>query len=214
MTTTQTQSQTDKQYLHTLIAGAFLPFIQSTFMALVVFCVTWLIAWMVFDVLDPHKPAIFCGAITWAWMMWKLFRHWLALTTPALEVLTQRDINNDGVIGQPQPVEEAPRVIRIQIIKDNGHVSDTIDLPCDDDQLSTLARGLLNGLPFSETMWTGKGKPFSSREFRSLRDVMMKRGLCEYINDADPRAGIRLTDDGRALMENFAAPHSPTEGDA
>lgn len=202
----------DKQYLHTFGAGAFLPLMQSTISALIVTLAVWLICWMVFGMLDPHKPAIFIGVVVWLWMWWKLQLHWFALTA----VNMMQDFMDDGQLNnsnQPEVTEEAPKVIRIQLIKENGHIGETIDLPADRESLGTLARGLLNGMPFSERFWTGRGKPFSTNTFRALKDAMMKRGLCEYISESDPRQGIQLTDAGRAVMETFALPHSPTEED-
>jgi len=209
----QPQNQSNREYLHTLRAGAFLPFMQATFMALVITIVIWLIAAFVFNAMDPYKPAILLGSIAWAVMLFRLFSHWLNLTT--VETLIQRDINGDGVIGQtaPAPVTEpAPRVVRIRldtISADQHYQSNTITFPCDDDQLQALAKGLISGLPFSEKFWTGKGKPFSVNMFREVRDVMKTHDLCEYVNDADPRQGIRLTATGRALMEKIASPTPP-----
>lgn len=209
--TSKPHPHAEREYLHTMSAGAFLPFMQASIMASVVFIVTYAIASLVFDAVDPHKPALLLGALTWLWMLYRLFRHWLNLTT--IEQVFNQDFNGDGVIGDADPVEpkrEANPVIRIQLVKENGHVSDSVELPCDDEQLSKLATGLLNGLPFTEFFWTGKGKPFSTNTFRELRDVMMKRGMCEYVNPSQPRQGIKLTDEGKRVMEYFAAPHSPT----
>lgn len=208
----QLPTTNDKQYLHTFGAGAFLPLMQSTISALIVTLAVWLICWMVFGMMDPHKPAIFIGVVVWLWMWWKLQLHWFALTA----VNMMQDFMDDGQLNnsnQPEVTEEAPKVIRIQLIKENGHIGETIDLPADRESLGTLARGLLNGMPFSERFWTGRGKPFSTNTFRALKDAMMKRGLCEYISESDPRQGIQLTDAGRAVMETFALPHSPTEED-
>jgi hypothetical protein len=208
----QLPTTNDKQYLHTFGAGAFLPLMQSTISALIVTLAVWLICWMVFGMMDPHKPAIFIGVVVWLWMWWKLQLHWFALTA----VNMMQDFMDDGQLNnsnQPEVTEEAPKVIRVQLIKDNGHIGETIDLPADRESLGTLARGLLNGMPFSERFWTGRGKPFSTNTFRALKDVMMKRGLCEYISESDPRQGIQLTNEGRAVMETFALPHSPAEED-
>lgn len=207
----QVKPHAEREYLHTLSAGALLPFMQASIMAVVVSIVTYAIASLVFNAIDPHKPALLFGALAWLWMLYRLFRHWLTLT--AIEQVFNQYFDGDGVIGSSEPVaqkHEASPVIRIQLVKDNGHVSDTLELPCDDEQLSKLAKGLLNGLPFTEFFWTGKGKPFSTNAFRELRDVMMKRGLCEYVNPSQPRQGIRLTDEGKSVMKVFAAPHSPT----
>lgn len=201
----------DKQYLWSYGAGAFLPLMQAGITAAIVTIAAWVIGALVFGWLDPHKPAIALGTLTLVWRWWVLQGHWFALTTA--ELITNYDINNDGMIGSAEQVEaedEAPRVIRIQLIKDNGHVSDMIDLPASEAQLSALASGVLNGMPFSERMWTGKGKPFSTESFRKLKDAMLKRDLAEYINEEEPRQGIRLTEAGRAVMQEFALPHSPT----
>ena len=102
-------------------------------------------------------------------------------------------------------------VIQLDTVKEDGHYqvgdqTDNINLPCDDAQLQTLALGLINGMPFSEKQWTGKDKPFSTNQFRELRDAMKFNGLTEYVNEADPRQGIRLTAAGRAVMEECASP--------
>jgi hypothetical protein len=203
----------DREFLFRYGPGAVLPLMQATIPAVVITIAIYAIAAMGFELIDPHKPALFAGIVTWIIQWFKLQRHWFNLT--AIEHAI-RDLADDGMLNNsvPLPVqEEAPRIIRIQLIKDNGHVSDTIQLPCDDEQLSTLAKGLLNGLPFSEKFWTGDGKPFSTNQFRELCDVMNKRGLCEFVNPNAPKQGRRLTDEGRAVMENFASPHSPTAED-
>jgi hypothetical protein len=143
--------------------------------------------------------------------IFRLFRHWLSLTT--VEKKLQIDINGDGVIGNVnQPtVKSGARKVRIELekIQDSHYQSNTIDFPCDDDQLYALAMGLMNNIPFSERAWTGTGKPFSTNDFRDVKDVMKKHGLVEYVNDTDVRQGMRLTATGRALMEKITLP-SPT----
>ncbi len=214
-TTPATSQHAERQYLHTLVAGALLPLAQSTITALVVAIGTYAIAAIVFDAVDPHKPAILFFAITWVFMLLKLQRHWLSLT--AVEKIMQMDLNRDGVIGEATEQAEAqPRrvVIMMDRVKENGHYevgdqSALVKLPCDDEQLHTLAMGLINGLPFSEKQWTGKDKPFSTNEFRELRAEMQKHDLIEYVNDKDPRQGIRLTDAGRAVIEEYAASPTP-----
>jgi len=206
-----THPHAEREYLHSFTAGAALPFAQASIMGLVVFIVSWLIARMVFDAVDPHKSAILFGSGTWVWYLFKLFKHWLTLT--AVETILQRDINGDGMIGdveQPTVKNEARRVrIELEKIQDGHYQSNTIDFPCDDEQLYTLAMGLMNNIPFSERAWTGTGKPFSTNEFREIKVVMKKHALVEYVNDADVRQGMRLTAEGRALMEKIALP-SPT----
>ena len=213
MNTQPNTPQHDRQFLHTMTAGAYLPFTQSTIVASVVAIGTWLIMWMIFDVVDPHKPAIVLFFITWIGMIAKLYRHWFTLTS--VEQFLQQDLNGDGVIGDVDQPTDTPRrvVIQMDTVKEDGHyqVGDSsalIKLSVSDDQLHTLAMGLMNGMPFSEKQWTGKGKPFTSNEFRTLRDEMRDANLTEYVNEKDPRQGIRLTEAGNAVMKEYA--DSPT----
>ena len=104
------QSQhTDRQYLHTLVAGAWLPLFQSTIFAGVIGIVVLTIAYFVFDARDPFKWSIVSFVIAWAYMIWTFLRHWLSLTT--VEQIIQQDINGDGVIGEatPQPTARPRR---------------------------------------------------------------------------------------------------------
>ncbi len=204
----QTRPHAEREYLHTFTAGALLPMVQATLLAGGVFLGVWITARLVFDAVDPHKSAILFSVITWVWTIFRLFRHWLSLTT--VETILQRDINGDGMIGnvaQPSAQSEA-RKIRIELSKvtEGRYQSNTIDFPCDDEQLNTLAMGLINGMSFSEKTWAGEGKVFSSPEFRALKDVMKKHNLAEYVSEKDVRQGMRLTEEGRALMEKIAPP--------
>lgn len=208
------QQHSERAYLHTMIAGAFLPFFQSLMLGLVVTIATWLIAALVFDVIDPHKPAILCGVLAWATMLWRLLRHWINLTT--IERVIGVDLNRDGVIGdddQPEAEEEAPQVLRVQLIKENGHISDTFDLPGGEQAFRILSKGVVNGLPISERQWTPKknGKPYGSDTWRKLCDVMRARELWEYVDPENIEQGMRTTKSGMQFHQRFAdLPHSPT----
>jgi hypothetical protein len=207
----------EREYLHTLSAGALLPFAQASGFAFVIFVAVYVIGEIALNLIDPHKPAVFIGVMAWVWMLYRLLRHWLRLTMPEI-VTVIKDISDDGRLNNSvqAEAEEEPSYIRIQLVKENGHVADMINLPGDEHKLAALAQGLLNGMPFSEKMWTPEkaGKPFSTNTFRALKDVMLKRGLCEYSNPNEPRQGIRLTEEGRQVMQHLARPHSPTEEEA
>lgn len=215
METQHQQPHAERQYLHTLVAGAWLPFVQSTLTALVIAIGTWVITYFVFDLRDPHKWAITIFVIVWIYMLVTLQRHWLNLTT--VEEFFQQDINGDGVIGEATEQQSAkPRrvVIQLDTVKEDGHyqVGDSsalVNLPCSDDQLYTLAQGLSNGMSFSEKVWTGNGKPFSTADFRNLRAEMFKHNLIEYVNEKDKRQGIRLTSAGAAVMKECVTSPTP-----
>lgn len=206
----------EREYLHTFTAGVLVPMAQATSLAIGVFAGIWLIGRVVFDAVDPLICATPLAVITWLGVLFLLFRHWLQLTAiPAIQNAIN-DFVDDGQLNnsvQPSAQSEA-RKVRIEVQKiDRGHFqSNTIDFPCDDEQLYTLAMGLMNNIPFTERAWTGAGKPFSTNEFREVKDVLKKHLLVEYVSDADPRQGMRLTAEGRALMEKIALPSpAPSE---
>lgn len=103
----------------------------------------------------------------------------------------------------PGQLDEWPRDVDATTM-----ISDTVDgqisnyhLPADDQQLAALARGLLvDGAPFSERRWTGRGKPFSDVGFEKLRGEMIRRGLAYWKNGKDKRQGSDLTVAGRRVL--------------
>jgi len=190
----------NKQYLHDFTPGATLPLAQSVLTAIIIGVAVYVVAAVGFDALDPIRPALVIGTLSLAGMWILSMRRWWDLT--ALERALHLDLNGDGHIGEPEPTPEPP-TIRVHISKDDhGHYeSNTYDVPASAEQLEALAAGLLNGQPFTEREWAGKDKPFSSQEFRALRSDMLRRGLIELVNDKDPRQGYRLTEEGRAVMQ-------------
>ena len=199
-------SYAERQFLHTFVAGVLLPLGQSVTTGLVICIAGYTLAVTVFDAVDPFKSALTFGIVSMAITYLYLQRRWLSLT--ALERALNVDLNDDDVIGE----EPEPQTVHIKLeeVRENGHYhADIFDLPASPDQLSTLALGLMNNMPASEKQWTGKGKPFSSQGFRTLKNEMIKRGLMELTNPKDARQGHSLTKAGRAVMKHFASP-SPT----
>lgn len=192
----------NKEYLHTSTAGAGLPFAQAIITGVLMFVGTWLLGWLIFDLTDPIKPAVILSVVTViAVWLWRLLQ-WANLTN--IENLTGLDLNRDGVVGTKEP-----EVIRIKMSQLNdgrngaSYQSSEMDLPVTRVQLETLARGMLGGMPFSERVWAGPGKPFSSNEYRMLRSVMIRRELLELANEKDPRQGYALTEKGWSVMGYF-----------
>lgn len=192
-------SYADKQFLHSFIAGAALPLLQALITALMCGGVVTIIAWMIFDVIDPWKYGVMIFLIVLVAMWIYLQGRWLSLT--AVEKWIQVDLDHNGVIGKKEPER-----VRVEVHDDGGgsalHV-DIVDLPASVDQLRTFAQGLLAGMGASEKYWTGKGKLFSKQEFRDLRGEMVKRGLLAYINPGAPLQGYELTKAGRAVMRKM-----------
>jgi hypothetical protein len=191
----------DRQFLHTFLAGALLPLVQATITAVMAFIGTMTLLY-IFNAIDLLKPALITASVVWVLTWLYLQRRWLNLT--AFERMTGIDINGDGQIGKPAKNSE-PLVIRLDQVGSNGHYrSQTMALDVTTEQLRILAQGLLNGDSFGERKWTGSGKPFSSRQFRNLRSVWLKRGLLEVVSDKDGRQGFDFTDEGWATLEKLA----------
>lgn len=202
------ENNSNKAFLHTLGAAAWVPLAQSFITALVATMALGLI-FAALDVRRWWNYALAGGVLTMCAMWWILVRHWFRLTN--LEMLTGWDINGDGVVGEEvaspaarSDIEEATVKVTLNRISDAGHFSGTyFNLPCKPSQLRELAEGLLDGRPFTEREWTGGNGPFSSGgdgTFRRLRAELLKQGLIELASEKDARQGYVLTDDGAKFM--------------
>jgi hypothetical protein len=203
----------NKAFLHTREAAAWVPLAQSVITAVIFGLVLTVGLSLVLDAANVRRWWLWslgCGSmtalLTMCAMWWMLVRHWFRLTN--LERLTGIDFNRDGVIGEEvaspaarNDMEEAEMKVTLNRISEAGHFSGNyFNLPCRPSQLRELAEGLLDGRPFTEREWTGAGKPFSSAAFRGLRSELLKQGLIELASEKDARQGYVLTDDGAGFM--------------
>ena len=130
-----------------------------------------------------------------------------------LERLLGVDLNNDSVIGQPQPdLPALPESVHIELIQDQGRRGDYIDLPATPTQLKALASGIVNqNRQFALTLWAGEAGIFTRPQFEKLRAELIDRGLAEWKKADAPNQGCKLTPQGLAVMRYFASDHySPT----
>jgi hypothetical protein len=192
----------NREYLHTTGAGVVVPFLQTMVTGILVFMGAWLLGWLVFDLLDPIKPAIVLMVLaTVGVWLWRL-SQWANLAR--MEKLTGLDLNRDGVVGNKNGDVVQLKWSRLNQGQNGpSYQSGEMNLPVSREQLITLAEGLTSGLVFSENTWCGPGKVFSINEFRGLRTVMYKRGLIELANEKDVRQGYQLTEDGWEVMEHI-----------
>lgn len=203
----------EKQFLHTYTAGAMLPLTQASITALLVFVGSLVIGYFVFDIIDPSKPAIILAVIAWIGTWLSRQRMWAYLAT--FERVTGIDINNDGVIGDAEDKPKRdPIIVRIDEVNNGHYKSNTHEFPdwLTDEQLATLARGLINlNRPFSRREWTTRSRLFSDDQYRELQSFFIRHGLIEPSGKTS-RGGFELTNAGRAAMTEFAdVPPSPTE---
>jgi hypothetical protein len=190
----------DRQFLHTYLAGALLPLVQATITAVMVMVATVALLYS-FDALELVKPAVVLGLLTWVGTWLYLQRRWLSLTS--LERVLNFDINGDGRIGRPEPKPET--VIRVDKVKSNGHFQQMkYTFSISDDQLLEFARGMLTGKPISRRRWAGPDKPFSDGEYRTFQSELIKWQLIEPGGN-----GFILTEEGEEFFENYVEQHGP-----
>lgn len=206
---TQTrQSEGVRIHYQTPGAGLALPAGQAAatgaFIGLAVLAIAYLAGW--------PKPWAW-GLLTWllvqaaAWL-WLLL-GWRGVVLNRLEQMTQHDLNKDNFIGPPITSN-----VRIELSENGGQTTRFINLPGSEEQIAGLARGLLEGLSFTEAAWTGAGRPFTRSQFVAVRDEMIRRGLARWHNPGSPARGASLTNKGRAIMKQLSSqPPHPLEDD-
>ncbi|SRR6266498_2516572 len=198
----------EKQFLHTVGAGAWLPLLQAFITGVILFVLAAAFCY-VFNVWDWFAPSLIIGAVAMVAMWLVLQFRWLDLTK--LERVMGADLNGDGRVG---PVQTRRSVhVQIDHIKGPGHLESgkMFDLPISEEQLLELARGTLAGIPFAEKKWCGAGLPFSLNEFRWLRAELIKRELLQMANVRDVRQGYVWTEEAMRFFEELRDV-SPTSG--
>ena len=203
------ESPAGRQHLHTLTAGAWLPFMQSVITGFIAGLVTLVLAWL-FRARSIWTWGGVTGVLAWGLTWYQHQRHWFSLT--ALEQATGLDLNRDGVIGDPRqvPPERIITVRMEEVNSDGAWHQQRFDLPATETQMEELAVGiLLQHRTFTHREWTGSAAPFSDAEFRDLRRELVKRELIRLTSDKDPRQGFKLTLAGRKMLEQFL-PDAPS----
>lgn len=215
---TQPAPTNEKQFLHQYTPGALLPLLQSFITSIITFLLVFVLMWMVFDVLDPHKPALVIALIVLL-ISW-VSRQKMWVTLAQLERWTGLDLNNDHKIAD-EPIEEVqPKTSTVyidlrKISRDGGYSNSKFPLPkgVTEEHLAQIARDMFTmGRTFTETQLSGPGK-ISLPKFRQLRAVMKTQGLCEKIGTAD-NADFELTDEGEAWLRSYLPSPAPSEEDA
>ena len=202
------ESAAGRQHLHTLTAGAWLPFVVSLITGFIFGLVALVLAWQ-FRARSPltwaSVTAVLAMGLTW----YQHQQHWFSLTK--LEEVTGLDINRDGVVGDPAqlPPERKVHVSLEEIDSEGGNHTRYFDLP-NESRMEELAIGLMiQHRPFTHREWSGAQGIFSDAEFRDLRRLLLQRGLIKPASEKDARQGFMLTLAGRKVLEQFL-PEAPS----
>lgn len=179
-----------------------IPGLQAFVTGVVVALPVGLVAALV-DFPSPWQIGLVTWALTQALVWAGLLLRWMDIVS-ALENFLQKDLNGDGFIGDEEPQRETPTV-RVEYVENQGRHVEYVDLPVDEEKLIDLASGVLAGLPFAESQWSGAGALLSRSQFRALRDEFMRRGWLEWINPDARAQGVQFTRQGGAVIRHFAS---------
>lgn len=178
-----------------LTGGCLLPALQAlsvmALLAVLVAAATALAGW-------PGEKAILAGVVAGA-------AGGLAVWAYQVAAWRRVTYHQEDTVFYPEE-DEPPRcevsTIRLEIAE--GRRLTFAELPCDEGQLRRLAAGVLQGLPMSESTWTGTGKTFSRAQFSDVRAELLRRGLIAWTSPGTPARGVQLTRPGRAAFAHLA----------
>jgi hypothetical protein len=189
-----------------VFAGVVVPALQALITGLFSGLAAWALGLLNnWDQAGLTALAIGAGVALLTWTI--AARHWQRV----LELSEGIDLQPDSL-----PGAEPESITRVTVVNQEGTSGEFLDLPCNQDQLITLAAGLLRGQSFSLGTWTGRGRPFSRADFERLRSELLARGALEWRNQAAPAQGLTLSVPGKALMRYYArmASDPPTLSDS
>lgn len=104
-------------------------------------------------------------------------------------------------IGEQEPAP-APQIFRLEV-KTGSKLQFAEFEGIEPDKLKRLAEGILQGIPFAESAWTGAGRPFSRSQFHQVRDIFLARGWLRWKNPESVSQGMIPTAQGLAVMRYF-----------
>jgi len=184
------------KYLITPMAGVVLPVLQAGITALGVGMLAGSVAW----IRGSNNPIgiSFISAAAVFLLVWFLsLDSWRGL------------VRNDP-LPTYQAINNRADTVRVELIKDNGHWGDWLDLPIDQARMIEMAKAVINdNKEFSLASFGGRGKLLSRNQFELLRDDMIALGLARWVSKHTHNRGCELTGSGRAIFRKYAS-MSPT----
>lgn len=204
-------------YQPTFEANISIPFRQSVIFGLFKAPVGGLVAWGLAYLVDTASTQL--NLTTWGYIVatgagmlvtgfwvaaqkWEMRLDFYDSLLWKVEEASQRDIDGDGQIGQP----EAPHRVEVELRK-NGKPWKFESLEISQDRLIKLARAVSNGQPFTNR--TAADCKIPREEFNELRDKFVGRGWAEWRGEPGSTQGVRLTDEGLDIIGEIATTPLP-----
>jgi hypothetical protein len=152
----------------------------------------WVVAWIII------------GWVIYADISSRRIRY-LETVADAIEAANKSDLDKLAALGFSSTSIEQKTSIELTDKRDGLNNTYYFDLPVSAVKLQPLARGVLNGQPFSRRRWA---ELLTDTEFRSLHGVFRDRGFLVPVSDKDQRQGFTFTSDGRQFLEKIAGTNS------
>ena len=114
-----------------------------------------------------------------------------------IEKVTQRDINGDGVVGEPKYPE-----MKVEVKREGGQQLSFFGLPFP-DRAFRFVRATLNGQSNAERSWRGEDLLLTESEYDLLRDTLIKNGLAQWKNPEHHTLGWDYTEEGRGILSDL-----------
>ena len=196
-----------REHLHTVLAGAWLPALQAILTGVFLGVVVLVLA-IVTDRPMPGLWGLIATGVTTLAMWYTLLRRWLDLTAP-IERITGWDINRDGYIGEAIEPEEIK--ITLEHRKDGAlRQQQFANLTMSSTTWEKFCRGLIDcDYSLAESNWVGSSNLFSRGEYQEVRNLFMKRGWAEWVNESYHPHGVRLTDVGTQMIDAYVSSPTP-----
>jgi len=120
-----------------------------------------------------------------------------------VETIVARDLDGDGMIGQPQPAP-SPEPVKIEIVKEKTGARQTLfsDLPCNVPAFRSWAEAAIHDRSLAIGTWTGAGRPFSRSEYEQLMAIMEQAGIVS----PPTSQGRKPRRPGRAALKQYLKP--------
>jgi len=132
--------------------------------------------------------------------------HWTK-AVQFMELMFHRDLDHDTYIGAPVPVID----VLLHHHDASGNRTDTSrrSYSASQEQMQDLSIGILRfNKPFSEKVWSGRGRSFSQNGLKRLREELTKDGLVASAGKG-PNASYEFTQDGLDMLAAFLPEDSP-----
>ncbi|MCD4738332.1 MAG: hypothetical protein K8R89_03620 [Anaerolineae bacterium] len=145
----------------------------------------------------PLLAALAGGAVVTS-IMWSNLLSDTRSLLRKIETYTQRDLDGDGVIGEPARVS-----FEVRRHEKQRHSTFFSELPISEESFTTWARAAVAEQSISQDSWTGSRGLFSRSEYEELLDFLTRAWVIRWINPQAKAQGRVITNAGKAALRTW-----------